>query len=162
MSTSDDRQSPLAPEHPHQQHLVRSLSLFDIVMVGVAAMIGGSIFVLTGTAIGFAGGAVIIAFIINAIITLFTAMGYAELGSAMPEAGGGYLWVREGLPRPNAFISGWMAWFAHIVAGSLYAVSFASFLTSLLKTTHIIGNNYELLGIIPFDKLIAVVSIAVF
>jgi basic amino acid/polyamine antiporter, APA family len=162
LSTSDDRQSPISAEHPHQQHLVRSLSLLDIVMVGVAAMIGGSIFVLTGTAIGFAGGAVIIAFIINAIITLFTAMGYAELGSAMPEAGGGYLWVREGLPRPNAFISGWMAWFAHIVAGSLYAVSFASFLNSLLKTTHVIGNNYELLGIIPFDKLIAVVSVAVF
>lgn len=70
---------------------------------------GGAIFVLTGPAIGLAGPAVIIAFILNAIITLFTAMGYAELGSAMPEAGGGYLWVREGLPRPNAFISGWMA-----------------------------------------------------
>ena len=45
-------------------------------------------------------------------------MAYAELGSAIPEAGGGYQWVREGLPRPNAFISGWMAWFAHIIAGS--------------------------------------------
>jgi APA family basic amino acid/polyamine antiporter len=132
-------------------------------MVGVAAMIGGSIFVLTGTAIGFAGPAVIIAFIINAIITLFTAMAYAELGSAMPEAGGGYLWVREGLPRPNAFISGWMAWFAHIVAGSLYAVSFASFLIGLLKMTNILDNNHMLfLGIIPFDKLIAVVSVAAF
>lgn len=128
-------------------------------------MIGGSIFVLTGTAIGNAGSAVIIAFIINAIITLFTAMAYAELGSAMPEAGGGYLWVREGLPRPNAFISGWMAWFAHIVAGSLYAVSFASFLSSLLKMTSVIdntNNNHALFGIIPFDKLIAVASIAAF
>ena len=88
-------------------------------MIGIAGMIGGAIFVLVGPAIGLAGSAVIIAFIINGIITLFTAMGYAELGSAMPEAGGGYLWVREGLPRPNAFISGWMAWFAHIVAGQL-------------------------------------------
>lgn len=131
-------------------------------MVGVAAMIGGSIFVLTGTAIGLAGSAVIIAFIINAIITLFTAMAYAELGSAMPEAGGGYLWVREGLPRPNAFISGWMAWLAHIVAGSLYAVSFASFLSSFLKMTSLIDNNYALFGIIPFDKLIAVASVATF
>ena len=69
-------------------------------MVGIAAMIGGSIFVLTGPAIGLAGSAVITVFIINGIITLFTAMAYAELGSAMPEAGGGYLWVREGLPRP--------------------------------------------------------------
>jgi len=130
-------------------------------MVGIAGMIGGAIFVLTGPAIGLAGPAVIIAFIMNAIITLFTAMGYAELGSAMPEAGGGYLWVREGLPRPNAFISGWMAWFAHIVAGSLYAVGFGSFLYSLLKMVNILGDQ-PLLGILPFDKIIAVASIAAF
>jgi amino acid transporter len=130
-------------------------------MVGVAAMIGGSIFVLTGTAIGLAGSAVIVAFIINAIITLFTAMAYAELGSAMPEAGGGYLWVREGLPRPNAFISGWMAWLAHIIAGSLYAVSFASFLIGLLDMTNI-SHGVVLLNMIPLEKLIAVASIAFF
>jgi len=136
-------------------------------MVGIAAMIGGSIFVLTGPAIGLAGSAVIIAFIINATITLFTAMAYAELGSAMPEAGGGYLWVREGLPRPNAFISGWMAWFAHIVAGSLYAVSFASFFNGLLIQLNLfkdVGSEGTLLilGIIPLDKIIAVASVAAF
>lgn len=136
-------------------------------MVGIAAMIGGSIFVLTGPAIGLAGSAVIIAFIINATITLFTAMAYAELGSAMPEAGGGYLWVREGLPRPNAFISGWMAWFAHIVAGSLYAVSFASFLNGLLMQLNLFkdvgsGGTLLILGIIPFDKVIAIASVAAF
>jgi basic amino acid/polyamine antiporter, APA family len=130
-------------------------------MIGIAGLVGGAIFVLTGPAIGLAGGSVIIAFIINAIITLFTAMGYAELGSAIPEAGGGYLWVREGLPRPNAFISGWMAWFAHIVAGSLYAVGFGSFLFSLLKMTNILG-DHPLFGIVPFDKLIALASIAAF
>ena len=82
-------------------------------------------------------------------------MGYAELGSAMPEAGGGYLWVREGLPRPNAFISGWMAWLAHIIAGSLYAVGFGSFFVSLLHMTNILTIE-SLFGIIPLDKLIAV------
>ena len=150
-----------SPEHLHEHHLVRSLGLVDVVMIGIAGMIGGAIFVLVGPAIGLAGSAVIIAFIINGVITLFTAMGYAELGSAMPEAGGGYLWVREGLPRPNAFISGWMAWFAHIVAGSLYAVGYGSFQFSLLKMVGLIGDE-PLLGFIPFDKLIAVISIAVF
>lgn len=135
----------------------------DIIMVGIAGMIGGAIFVLTGPAIGLAGPAVIIAFIINATITLFTAMAYAELGSAIPEAGGGYLWIREGLPRPNAFISGWMAWFAHIVAGSLYAVGFGAFLYSLLGPDMAgILSDEPLLGFIPFDKLIAVLAVAVF
>ena len=159
MSDADEPRTNSGPTSHNQ--LVRSLGLLDILMVGIAAMIGGSIFVLTGPAIGLAGSAVIIVFIINGIITLFTAMAYAELGSAMPEAGGGYLWVREGLPRPNAFISGWMAWLAHIIAGSLYAVSFASFLTGLLDMTNI-SHDLLLLNLIPLDKLIAVLSIAAF
>src|ERR671915_608800 len=155
-------ETPVAmSEHPPGRHLVRTLGLVDVVMIGIAGMIGGSIFVLVGPAIGLAGSAVIIAFIINGIITLFTAMAYAELGSAMPEAGGGYLWVREGLPRPNAFISGWMAWFAHIVAGSLYAVGYGSFQFSLLEMLGIVGDQ-PLFGFIPVDKLIAVLSIAAF
>jgi basic amino acid/polyamine antiporter, APA family len=153
--------APLSPERPHEHHLVRTLGLGDVVMIGIAGMIGGAIFVLVGPAIGLAGSAVIIAFIINGIITLFTAMAYAELGSAMPEAGGGYLWIREGLPRPNAFISGWMAWFAHIVAGSLYAVGYGSFQFSLLQMLGIVGDQ-PLFGFIPVDKLIAVLSIAAF
>lgn len=141
--------------------MVRTLGLTDVIMVGIAAMIGGAIFVLTGPAIGLAGSAVIIAFVINGIITLFTAMVYAELGSALPEAGGGYLWIREGLPRPNAFISGWMAWFAHIVAGSLYSVGFGAFAYSLLQAAGVLSSQ-SLLGIFPIDKLIAVASIAAF
>jgi basic amino acid/polyamine antiporter, APA family len=156
-----DIREPESPIHPHQHKLVRSLGLLDVVMIGIAGMIGGSIFVLTGPAIGLAGSSVILAFILNAIITLFTAMGYAELGSAMPEAGGGYLWVREGLRRPNAFISGWMAWLAHIIAGSLYAVGFGSFLVSLLQMTNILPIE-SLFGIIPLDKLTAVGVVVVF
>ncbi|MGN6349495.1 MAG: amino acid permease, partial [Candidatus Nitrosocosmicus sp.] len=158
---SSDISQPETPSHPHETKLVRSLGLLDIVMIGIAAMIGGAIFVLTGPAIGLAGSSVILAFIINAAITLFTAMGYAELGSAMPEAGGGYLWVREGLPRPNAFISGWMAWLAHIIAGSLYSVGFGSFFVSLLHLTNVITIE-NLFGFIPVDKLIAVASVSLF
>jgi basic amino acid/polyamine antiporter, APA family len=161
-STGPESRGPPG-EHQHQHQLVRTLSLVDIIMVGIAGMIGGAIFVLTGPAIGLAGSAVILAFVINAIITLFTAMAYAELGSAMPEAGGGYLWIREGLPRPNAFISGWMAWFAHIIAGSLYAVGFGAFFYQLLGP-NVAGvlSDQPLFGVIPFDKLIAVASIAAF
>ncbi|MGN6615203.1 MAG: hypothetical protein ACTHKC_09180 [Candidatus Nitrosocosmicus sp.] len=75
---SSDISQPETPSHPHETKLVRSLGLLDIVMIGIAAMIGGAIFVLTGPAIGLAGSSVILAFIINAAITLFTAMGYAE------------------------------------------------------------------------------------
>ena len=51
------QESPLSSEHTHQQHLVRSLGLVDIIMIGIAGLVGGAIFVLTGPAIGLAGPA---------------------------------------------------------------------------------------------------------
>ncbi|MBN1283842.1 MAG: amino acid permease [Anaerolineae bacterium] len=113
--------------------LSRDLRLFDITMIGVGAMIGAGIFVLTGAAAGAAGPALILAFMLNGIVTTFTAMAYAELGSAYPEAGGGYLWVKEGLGGAQGFLSGWMSWFAHVVAGSLYGLGFGHFASELWR-----------------------------
>ncbi|MFC4990313.1 amino acid permease [Saliphagus infecundisoli] len=110
----------------------RELTLLDVTFLGIGAMIGGSVFVLTGLAAGEAGPALILAFALNGVITIFTAMTYAELGSAIPEPGGGYLWVRTALGRSQAFLSGWMSWFAHAVAGSLYVLTFGSFVTLIL------------------------------
>ena len=138
--------------------LVRSLSLSQAVMIGAASMIGGAIFVLVGPGIDAAGPALIIAFLLNGVITLFTALTYAELGSALPATGGGYKWVREGLPRPNSYLSGWMAWFAHTIAGSLYAVAFGTFLGHLLKSAEIIDDAFGF----PLEKLFAVIAIAIF
>jgi amino acid transporter/nucleotide-binding universal stress UspA family protein len=111
--------------------LSRDLNLFTITMIGVGGMIGAGIFVLTGIAAGVAGPALVLAFALNGIVTSFTALAYAELGSAFPEAGGGYLWVKEGLGGTNGFLAGWMSWFAHAVAGSLYALGFGRFASQL-------------------------------
>ena len=138
--------------------LIRSLSLSQAIMIGVASMIGGAIFVLVGPGIDAAGPALIIAFLLNGVITLFTALVYAELGSALPATGGGYKWVREGLPRPNSYLSGWMAWFAHTIAGSLYAVAFGTFLGHLLKSAEIIDNASGL----PLEKIFAAIAIMIF
>ena len=89
---------------------------------------------------------------------MFTALTYAELGSALPATGGGYMWVREGLPRPNSYVRGWMAWFAHSIAGSLYAVAFGSFFGHLLKTAGVLGD----VGTFPIDKIFAVLAVLIF
>ena len=112
--------------------LSRDLSLFSVTMIGVGAMIGAGIFVLTGIAAGVAGPAIILAFLLNGIVALFTASTYAELGGSIPEAGGGYLWVKESLPQPSGFLSGWMSWMAHSVACSLYAVGFGAYFGEML------------------------------
>ncbi|MHC4990662.1 MAG: APC family permease, partial [Planctomycetota bacterium] len=114
--------------------LARDLRLFDITMVGVGAMVGAGIFALTGIAAGAAGPGLILAFALNGVLTLCTAMVYAEVGSAIPGAGGGYLWTKFGLPGPGAFLAGWMDWLAHAVAGSLYAVVFGTYVVWGMQT----------------------------
>lgn len=117
--------------------LSREMGVLSATMIGVGAMIGAGIFVLTGIAAGTAGPGLLLAFSLNGIVTLFTALAYAELGSTIPEAGGGYLWVKHSLPSINGFLSGWMSWFAHAVAGSLYALGFGAYFGLLLETYHI-------------------------
>jgi amino acid transporter/nucleotide-binding universal stress UspA family protein len=118
--------------------LNREMSLMDVTLIGVGAMIGAGIFVLTGIAAGVAGPGLILAFALNGFVTLFTAMAYAELGSCFHDAGGGYLWVKEGLPRWNGFLAGWMSWFAHAVACSLYALGFGAYFGYVLREFGII------------------------
>ncbi|MBC7224039.1 MAG: amino acid permease, partial [Anaerolineae bacterium] len=107
--------------------LSRDLNLFTVTMIGVGGMIGAGIFALTGIAAGVAGPALVLAFLFNGVLTSLTAAAYAELGSAYPRAGGGYVWVKEGLGSTHGFLAGWMSWFAYIAAGSLYALTFGRF-----------------------------------
>jgi amino acid transporter/nucleotide-binding universal stress UspA family protein len=127
--------------------LARDMGLMHVTMIGVGAMIGAGIFVLTGLAAGVSGPALLLVFALNGLVTGLTAMSYAELGSCFPEAGGGYLWVKEALPQPNGFLSGWISWFAHAVACSLYAVAFGTFMVDLL---HLAG--------VDFNKLLSLFS----
>ena len=87
-----------SPNHQLREvTLSRDLSLFTITMIGVGGMIGAGIFALTGIAAGVAGPALVLVFLLNGIVTTLTAFSYAELASAFPEVGGGYIWVKESL-----------------------------------------------------------------
>ncbi|MFQ5921844.1 MAG: amino acid permease [Anaerolineales bacterium] len=115
--------------------LSRELNLFTVTMIGVGGMIGAGIFVLTGIAAGQAGPAVILVFLLNGLVTSLTAMSYAELGSVLPGAGGGYIFIKEALGGTAGFLSGWMSWFAQAVAGSLYGLAFGRFAAELIVLT---------------------------
>ena len=121
MSSNAEGSTPGAPA------FARDLGLFDATMIGVGAMIGAGIFVLTGIAAGESGPASILAFALNGAVTLLTAFAYAELATAIPEAGGGYAYVRRAFPGAVGFTAGWMLWFAYTVACSLYVLGFAGY-----------------------------------
>ena len=135
------------------------MRLLDITMIGVGAMIGAGIFVLTGIAAGVAGPGLLLAFLLNGIVTLFAAGAYAELGSSFHDAGGGYLWVKTGLKDPHGFLSGWMSWFAHSVACALYALGFGAYFQEVLP---LIGIPHLQLPLLPLAKWLAVAVVAVF
>ena len=81
----------------------RNLGLFDACMIGIGAMIGAGIFVLTGIASGEAGPAALLAFALNGFVTLLTALCYAELASVYPKSGGGYSYISKAFPGPAGF-----------------------------------------------------------
>ncbi|WP_435069653.1 APC family permease [Haloplanus sp. C73] len=101
-------------------------------MIGMGAMIGAGIFVLTGLAAEIAGPAAILVFALNGVVTAFTGLSYAELAASIPKSGGGYAFVREVFADLPSFVMGWMLWFAYMIAGGLYALGFAPNFLELL------------------------------
>ena len=143
--------------HAGDRSPAASLGLLDATMVGIGAMIGAGIFVLTGLAAETAGSAAIIVFALNGGVTTFTALSYAELASAIPRNGGGYAYVREAFSAPIAFVMGWTRWFTYMVAGALYALGFSS---NFVEFIHLYGVTlpgghvlYALLAVVGFVAL---------
>ena len=112
--------------------LKSTLSFFDATAIGIGAVIGAGIYVVLGIAVSYAGPAVIVSMIIAGIVALFTAISFAELGSAIPKEGGTYQYAYEMINPFVAFISGNMWLFAQTVAGSAVCLTFASYLTGLI------------------------------
>jgi len=111
---------------PVSSELSRELGLFQITMMGLGMMIGAGLFIGIGKSIHEAGsGGLLLTFALNGVIAIMTAMGYAELSSAIPRAGGAYNFARLAFGRGTSFTAGWMEWFASSVAGSMYAVVFS-------------------------------------
>ena len=106
----------------------RGLGLYGATMIGISAMLGAGIFVLSGVALRTAGPGAVLAFALGGLLAFVTAFSFAELASAFPESGGGYVFAKRVFPIGGAFAAGWVLWLAYVVAAALYALGFASFL----------------------------------
>src|SRR3989454_12405614 len=102
--------------------VTQDLGLRDVVILGLTAMVGAGIFVLSGTIARVAGVAAVLGIGMAAFVVLLNSLAYAELAGARPDAaGGGYGWVRATLPPPAGFLSGWLSWAGHLTAAALSA-----------------------------------------
>jgi APA family basic amino acid/polyamine antiporter len=114
--------------------LRRTLSAGNLVSLGVGAIIGAGIFVMTGQAAAeFAGPAVMLSFIVAGLACAFAALCYAELASTMPVSGSAYTYAYATLGEVFAWTMGWLLLLEYGVAASTVAVGWSGYVTSLLR-----------------------------
>ena len=108
--------------------LERSLGLYSTMMISMGAMIGSGIFVLPGLGYKKAGPAVIVAYILAALIVLPAALSKAEMATAMPESGGTYLYIDRALGPLFGTIAGIGSWFSLTFKSSFALVGLGAYL----------------------------------
>lgn len=119
-------------EGPHE--LKRHLKAIHLVMIGVGAIIGAGIFVITGQAAALcAGPSIVLSFIIAAIICTFAGLCFAELASLIPVAGGSYSYSYVALGEFPAWVVGWAVCGQYLISSSTVAVGWSGYFISLFK-----------------------------
>ena len=73
----------------------RHLGLWSATLIGISAMLGAGIFVLSGVAFRSAGPGALLAFGLSGVLAFVTAFSFAELASAFPESGGSYIFAKR-------------------------------------------------------------------
>jgi len=104
----------------------RTLKLSQGILYGIGCGIGGSIFILLGLGIEYAGSGLLLSLLLGGILIFFTGLNYAELSTSLPIAGGAYNFSKEGIGGFLAFIIGFFLWIANIATCSFSAQIFAA------------------------------------
>ncbi len=125
----------LATAEESEHRLKRSLSAFDLTVIGVGVIIGTGIFVLTGQAAATkAGPAIAISFVLSGIACALAAMCYAEFASTIPVAGSAYTFSYASLGEIIAWIIGWDLALELAVGGATVAIGWSQYFQSALDT----------------------------
>lgn len=114
--------------------LQRSLSAFDLTMIGIGAIIGAGIFALTGNAAATkAGPAVVLSFVLSGIGCAFAGLCYAEMAAMIPVAGSAYTYAYATLGELFAWIIGWALVLEYAVGAITVAISWSGYLVRFLE-----------------------------
>jgi APA family basic amino acid/polyamine antiporter len=117
-----------------QHRLRRTLNAFDLTILGIGAIIGVGIFVLTGAAsANYAGPGVILSFVISGAACTFAALCYAELASSIPVAGSAYNYAYATMGEMIAWIIGWDLILEYVVASIAVAIGWSGYFVNILK-----------------------------
>jgi basic amino acid/polyamine antiporter, APA family len=114
----------------------RALSALDLVMLGVGAIIGTGIFVLTGRAAAAnAGPAVALSFVVAGVASTFAGLCYAEMASMIPIAGSAYTYAYATMGELVAWIIGWDLILEYMVGAATVSVGWSGYVVAFLHDT---------------------------
>ncbi|MDY3535251.1 amino acid permease [Riemerella anatipestifer] len=117
-----------------KSELKRVLGKWSLTAIGVGAIIGGGIFVLTGTGAYYhAGPALALSFVIAGIACIFAALCYAEFASMLPVEGSAYAYAYGTVGEIFAWLIGWGLVLEYAMGSMTVAVSWSGYFNKLLK-----------------------------
>lgn len=125
------RIKPIEAAGRHDDELRRTISLFQLTMLGVGATIGTGIFVILGEAVPKAGPAVVLSFIVAGLTAGLTALCYAELASTIPASGSSYSYTYATMGEMIAFLVGACLLLEYGVSAAAIAVGWGQYLNEL-------------------------------
>jgi APA family basic amino acid/polyamine antiporter len=125
---------------PHGTALKKTLGVWGLTALGIGAIIGTGIFVLTGKAAATsAGPAIVLSFVIAGIVSALAALCYAELASSVPVSGSAYTYVYATLGEFVAWIVGWGLILEYALGAATVAIGWSGYFSDFLSATfHII------------------------
>ncbi len=116
-----------------KKSLTRTLGAFQLTMLGIGAIIGTGIFVLTAEAANKAGPAMMISFIIAGVVCAFAALCYSELASMVPVSGSAYTYSYATFGELLAWIVGWALVLEYAIAASAVSVGWSGYMVKLVE-----------------------------
>jgi len=126
-----------------KDELKRTLTASNLVFLGIGAIIGAGIFVLTGQAAAlYAGPAITISFIISGLACIFAGLCYAEFASLIPIAGSAYTYSYATFGEIFAWIVGWNLVLEYLFASATVAVGWSGYVVSFFKDFGIVIPPY--------------------
>jgi basic amino acid/polyamine antiporter, APA family len=124
----------LQAEAASDHSLKRALGPLNLTALGIGAIIGTGIFVLTGTvAAQNAGPAVVLSFVLAGVASVFAALCYSEFASLVPMAGSAYTYGYATLGEFVAWIIGWDLVLEYALAGTTVAIGWSGYVVSFLN-----------------------------
>jgi len=131
------RKKPITPVHSETE-LHRSLSAFDLTLMGIGAIIGAGVFVLTGIAAATkAGPAIVISYFIAGLASMFAALAYAELAASIGGSGSAYSYAYIGFGEFIAWIIGWNLLLEYIMSVGTVAIGWSGYVNNLFQAMNI-------------------------